>query len=53
MMWSSIARGRSLCSIAGCTNAAEEAGMCNMHFTSALVHGALHYTAGSGRPSHN
>lgn len=44
-------RGMDLCSIAGCTHEAEEAGMCNMHFTSALVHGALHYTAG-GRPSH-
>lgn len=43
-------RGMNLCSIAGCTHEAEEAGMCNMHFTSALVHGALHYTAG-GRPS--
>ena len=39
-------RGMNLCSIAGCTHEAEEAGMCNMHFTSALVHGALHYTAG-------
>lgn len=36
-------RGMNLCSIAGCTHEAEEAGMCNMHFTSALVHGALHY----------
>lgn len=44
-------RGMNLCSIAGCTHEAEEAGTCNMHFTSALVHGALHYTAG-GRPSH-
>ncbi|WP_347055807.1 hypothetical protein [Bifidobacterium longum] len=44
-------RGMNLCSIAGCAHEAEEAGMCNMHFTSALVHGALHYTAG-GRPSH-
>ena len=34
-------RGMNLCSIAGCTHEAEEAGMCNMHFTSALVHGAL------------
>ena len=44
-------RGMNLCSIAGCTHEEEEAGMCNMHFTSALVHGALHYTTG-GRPSH-
>lgn len=42
-------RGMNLCSIAGCTHEAEEAGMCNMHFTSALVHGALHYTAGDVR----
>ena len=27
-------RGMNLCSIAGCTHEAEEAGMCNMHFTS-------------------
>ncbi|QSY58911.1 hypothetical protein BLI708_03005 [Bifidobacterium imperatoris] len=39
-----------LCSIAGCTHEAEEAGMCNMHFTSALVHGALQYSA---RPVHS
>lgn len=34
-------RGMNLCGIAGCTHEAEEAGMCSMHFTSALVHGAF------------
>ncbi|KFI96929.1 hypothetical protein [Bifidobacterium stellenboschense] len=38
---------RNLCSIAGCTHEAEEAGMCGMHFTAALVHGAFQYTATS------
>lgn len=45
-------RGMNICSIAGCTHEAEEAGMRSMHFASALVHGALHYP-GSGRPSHS
>lgn len=45
-------RGMNICSIAGCTHEAEEAGMRSMHFTSALVHGALHHP-GSGRPSHS
>ncbi|WP_191996873.1 hypothetical protein [Bifidobacterium platyrrhinorum] len=36
---------RNLCSIAGCTHEAEEAGMCGMHFTAALVHGAFQYNS--------
>lgn len=40
-----------LCSIAGCTHEAEEAGLCTAHFTSALVHGTLQYGFASGRPA--
>lgn len=42
---------RNVCCIAGCTHQAEEAGMCGMHFTAALVHGALQYTTPATRPA--
>ncbi len=36
-----------ICSIAGCTHEAEEAGLCGAHFTAALVHGAFQYSTTS------
>ena len=42
---------RRLCTIAGCTHEAEEAGLCCSHYTSALVHGTLQYTMLGARPA--
>lgn len=42
---------RHLCTIAGCTHEAEEAGLCCSHYTSALVHGTLQYTMLGARPA--